>query len=90
LQGETEFILHWGWMTLILIPGVTLFWFYGWIAAGWVLGGYAVVCTLSGLSHRGWKRRAGFSESAVVIRPISGFEFLLFVGVIVVGWFYTR
>ncbi|GAF76090.1 unnamed protein product, partial [marine sediment metagenome] len=72
LQGETEFILHYGWMTLTLIPGVTLFWFYGWIAAAWVLGGYAAVCTLSGLSHRSWKRRAGFSESAVVIRPISG------------------
>jgi hypothetical protein len=89
LQGETEFSLHFGWLMLILIPGAPLFWLYGWLAAAWVLGSYAVVCILDGLTHRAWKRRQGFNDAATVLTPISGFQFFLYVGIIALAWHLT-
>ena len=38
LEGRDSIFIHFGWVTLILLFGGSLFPFWGWTSTGWVLG----------------------------------------------------
>lgn len=88
-QNRKAFSLHFGWTLLILVPGVALFRYYGWIAAAWVLGAYAMVCTLGGLHDRRMRDVHRVREDTVVLTPIGVLELSLYVGLVALGWLLT-
>ncbi len=42
LEGRDTMFLHFGWLALILLIGVSLFPFWGWTSTAWILGAAAL------------------------------------------------
>ena len=69
--GRSEFHIHFGWMVLLLLAGVPLFRFYGWISIAWVAGGCFLAVMRYFILYRSLVKR-GELEEGVIFLPDMG------------------
>jgi hypothetical protein len=91
LTGHSEFYLHFGWMVLVLLIGIPLFVFYGWISTAWIIGGYFFAVTRYFILFRILRNRGDIEEGVAFLPAIDLFDMVILVGFILLsGWMFQR